>query len=130
MRLLLKELQGVFHFESSVTRTASVLFEDNIGALTLANVPKLTPRSKNIAIPYHFFREFIRKKEVEVVRVETNNQLVDMLTKGLVQVKSCKSNLGCRNADRRQPENEDCAKHSAQVASDVLHYAVGKCVAR
>lgn len=43
---------------------------------------------------------------------------------------SCKSDLRCRNADRHQPENEDCAKHSAQVASDVLHDMVGKCVAR
>ena len=58
-----------------------------MGALTLANVPKLTPRSKHIAIPYHFFREFIRKKEAEVVHVETENQSADMLTKGLVQVK-------------------------------------------
>jgi len=61
----------VFHFESSVTRTASTVFEDNMGALTLANVPKLTPRLKHIAIPYHFFRGFIRKKEVAVVHVET-----------------------------------------------------------
>ena len=87
LRCLLKELQGVFHFERSVTRTASTVFEDNMGALTLVNVLKLTPRSKHIAIPYHFFREFIRKKEVAVVHVETENQLADMLTKGLVQVK-------------------------------------------
>ena len=87
LRRLLKELQGVLHFESSVTRTASTVFEDNMGALTLANVPKLTPRSKVVAIPYHFFCEFIKKKEVEMVHVEMDNQLADMLTKGLVQVK-------------------------------------------
>jgi len=86
-RRLLEEFQGVFHFESSATRTASTVFEDNMGALTLANVPKLTPRSKHVAIPYHFFREFVRKKEVAVVHVSTDNQLADLLTKGLVQVK-------------------------------------------
>ena len=64
LRRLLKELQGVFHFESCVTRTALTVFEDNTGALTLVNAPKLTPRSKHIAIPYHFFQEFIRKKEI------------------------------------------------------------------
>ena len=84
---LLKELQGVFHFESSVTCIALTVFEDNMGTLTLANVPELTPQSKHIAIPYHLFREFIRKKEVEVVHVEMENQLADILTKGLVQVK-------------------------------------------
>ena len=74
-------------FESSVIRTASTVFKDNMGALTLTNVPKLTPWSKHIAIPYHFFPDFIWRKEVEVVHVETDNQLVDMLTNGLVQVK-------------------------------------------
>ena len=87
LRRLLKELQVAFNFESSIARTASTVFEDNMGALTLANVPKLTPRSKHIAIPYHFFREFVRKKEVAVVHVSTDNQLADLLTKGLVQVK-------------------------------------------
>ena len=87
LRRLLKELQVAFKFESSIARTASTVFEDNMGALTLANVPKLTPRSKHIAIPYHFFREFVRKKEVAVVHVSTENQLADLLTKGLVQVK-------------------------------------------
>jgi hypothetical protein len=87
LRRLLKELQVAFKFESSIARTASTVFEDNMGALTLANVPKPTPRSKHIAIPYHFFREFVRKKEVAVVHVSTENQLADLLTKGLVQVK-------------------------------------------
>merc|ERR1712127_471443 len=87
LRRLLKELQVAFHFESSIARTASTVFEDNMGALTLANVPKLTPRSKHIAIPYHFFREHVRRKEIDVVHVSTDDQLADMLTKGLVQVK-------------------------------------------
>lgn len=33
LRRLLKELQGVLHSESSVTRTASTVFEDNMGAI-------------------------------------------------------------------------------------------------
>ena len=62
LRRLLKELQGVFHFESSATRTALTVFEDNMGALSLVNVPKLTPRSKYIAIPYHFFWDFFGRR--------------------------------------------------------------------
>ena len=67
--------------------TACTLFEDNQGAVTLANVPKMTPRSKHIAIPYHFFREHARKKEVEVKYIKMDDQLADLLTKGLVEVK-------------------------------------------
>jgi len=83
----LKELQGVLKFKSSVSSTACTLFKDNQGAVTLANVPKMTPRSKHIAIPYHFFREHVKKKEVEVKYIKTDDQLADLLTKGLVEVK-------------------------------------------
>jgi hypothetical protein len=37
------------------------IFEDNMGAETLAKAPKMNPRTKHIAIKYHFFREAVRK---------------------------------------------------------------------
>ena len=77
----------MLRFKSSVSSTACTVFEDNQGAITLANVPKMTPRSKHIAIPYHFFREHIKTKEVEVKHISTDEQLADLLTKGLVEVK-------------------------------------------
>ena len=76
-------MQGAFAFDSGSTSAALTVFEDNQGTIALANVPKMTPWSKHIAIPYHFFREFIRKKEVEVKHVSTEKQMADMLTKGL-----------------------------------------------
>ena len=87
LRRVLKEIQGVLNFKSSVSSAACTLFEDNQGAVTLANVPRMTPRSKHIAIPYHFFREHVKKKEVEVKHISTDDQLADLLTKGLVEVK-------------------------------------------
>ena len=87
LRRLLKEVQGVLKFKSSISSTACTLFEDNQGAVALANVPKMTPRSKHIAIPYHFFREHVRKNEVEVRHISTDKQLADLLTKGLVEAK-------------------------------------------
>ena len=43
--------------------------------------------SKHIAIPYHF-SEHVKKKEVEVNHISTDEQLIDLLTKGgLVEVK-------------------------------------------
>jgi hypothetical protein len=35
------------------------VFEDNSGALELARLPKLRPRSKHINVCYHHFREHI-----------------------------------------------------------------------
>ena len=51
------------------------------------NVPKMTLRSKHIAIPYHFFWEHVKRKEVEVKHISTDKQLAGLLTKGLVEVK-------------------------------------------
>ena len=85
---LLMELQGVFSFKSIVAHATCTIFEDNQGAIALAKVPTMTPHSKHIVILHHFFRENVRREEIDVVHVATDDQLVDMLTKkGLVQVK-------------------------------------------
>ena len=60
----------------------SVVHEDNEACLKFANMPKMSPRTKHIAIPYHFFRSKIGK-EIKVVAIDTNNQLADQFTKGL-----------------------------------------------
>ena len=39
----------------------STVFEDNNGALGLAKAPKLTPRTKHIAVKYHWFKDHIGK---------------------------------------------------------------------
>ena len=42
----------------------------------------MSPCTKHVAIPYHFFRSKIRK-EIKVVAIDTNSQLADQFTKGL-----------------------------------------------
>ena len=42
-----------------VARAKCPVFEDNILVIQLANVPKMTPRLKHIALHYHFFRDQI-----------------------------------------------------------------------
>ena len=64
-------------------RTYSKVFEDNDGARTLANAPKLTPRTKHIAVKYHFFREHVKSGMLQVLRVDTSEQKADSFTKGL-----------------------------------------------
>ena len=57
------------------------LFEDNKGAETLANAPKMNARTKHIAIKYHHFREAVKAKYLQIKRVDTKEQLADILTK-------------------------------------------------
>jgi len=79
---------------SAISRTftvpQSIVHEDNTACLKFANMPKMSPRTKHIAIPYHFFRSKIEELEIKVVGINTNNQLADQFTKGLPQDKSVK----------------------------------------
>ena len=60
-------------------------FEDNTGALELANVPKLRPRTKHINLVYHHFRDHVRKGLVKIFPISTSEQIADILTKPLPQ---------------------------------------------
>ena len=61
--------------------------EDNEACQKLAgsSMPKMTPRSKHIAVKYHWFREYLDKLQIEVLSIDTKSQLADIFTKGLVQ---------------------------------------------
>ena len=59
------------------------VFEDNSGALELARLPKIRPRTKHINQSYHFFCEAVERNEVSIVSTPTECQLVSMLTKPL-----------------------------------------------
>ena len=72
--------------------TKSDVFEDNNGALTVATLPRITPQSKFFAVKLHFFREHVKTEqnpdgEIHIQKIETVNQLADIMTKGLVEDK-------------------------------------------
>ena len=50
-------------------------------------MPKMSPRTKHIAIPYHFFCTKVEELEIKVVGINTENQVADQFTKGLPQDK-------------------------------------------
>jgi len=62
--------------------------EDNSGALVLVKTlpPQFTPRSKYYAIKTIWFHEEIHKRCVQLLKINTVEQLGDIFTKGLVQV--------------------------------------------
>ena len=76
----------------------SKVFEDNEACLKFASLPKMSSRTKHIAVPYHFFRSKVKTLETKVEAVGTKEQLADQFTKGLSQVMFEKARLdlmGC-----------------------------------
>jgi hypothetical protein len=59
------------------------LFEDNKGAIEMANVPKMRPRTKHLNIKYHFFRQYVQKGILQVVHIAEADQAADIFTKAL-----------------------------------------------
>jgi len=59
------------------------VFEDNAGAIEIANVPKMRPRTKHLNIKYHHFREEVKKGNINVYHVGTKEQVADIFTKAL-----------------------------------------------
>jgi hypothetical protein len=60
-------------------------FEDNSGALELARLPKMRPRTKHINVKYHHFQEAVAKGRVPIQHVASKDQLGDALTKNLAR---------------------------------------------
>jgi hypothetical protein len=60
-------------------------FEDNSGALELARLPKLRPRTKHTNTCYHPLRERVRHGLIKIYPISTKNQIADVLTKAIPQ---------------------------------------------
>ena len=74
-----------------------MVFEDNSGALELARLPRICPRTKLINQSFHHFREYVECQEVTIQSTLTDEQLADILTKPLVEaafICHCKAMMG------------------------------------
>ena len=91
LKELVKTMAKVVTGDENVKVTAkSDVFEDNNGALTVATMPRITPQSKFFAVKYHFFREHVMtddnpEGEVHIQKIDTKDQLADLMTKGAVE---------------------------------------------
>ncbi len=61
------------------------VFEDNAGALELARLPKLHPRTKHINVCYHHFCKHVCKGLIKIFPINTKDQIADALTKAQAQ---------------------------------------------
>ena len=85
MKDLLKEVITKMSLkDNSNTIMKSTVFEDNNGALQLALSPKLTPRTKHIAVKYHFFKSKVGEgQDIDNKRVDSAENIADIFTKGV-----------------------------------------------
>jgi hypothetical protein len=86
LKNLLKEIMGNIGVEgSAVEKFRTTLWEDNIGALRLARLEpgRMTPRSKQYGVKYHWFRTKLKPNDVEMSPVASAEQCADFITKYL-----------------------------------------------
>jgi hypothetical protein len=84
MMNLLAEMQTFGIPVSKTTPTIFCkLFEDNAGAIQLAKVPKMRPRTRHINQKYHHFREWVKSGLIDVLAIDTLEQPADLMTKPL-----------------------------------------------
>jgi hypothetical protein len=60
-----------------------VIYCDNISSILLANNPIYHARTKHIEVHYHFIREKVLAKEIDLIHVSTEDQVADIFTKAL-----------------------------------------------
>lgn len=59
------------------------IFNDNMGAIKLAENPIFHNRSKHIDLRFHFIREAVNEKLINIRYLDSNSMIADTLTKGL-----------------------------------------------
>jgi hypothetical protein len=64
-----------------------IMFVDNMAAIQICKNPVFHQRSKHIELRYHFIRECLDRGQITVEFISTADQLADIFTKGLGQVK-------------------------------------------
>jgi hypothetical protein len=60
-----------------------VIYCDNISSILLANNPVYHARTKHIEVHYHFIKEKVLAKEIDLIHVNSENQVANIFTKAL-----------------------------------------------
>ncbi len=68
--------------ELKLTTTLPKLYEDNIGALRLANAGMGQGRARHLLCKYHAVQDWTGQKRLQIEYVPTTRQIADALTKG------------------------------------------------
>ena len=66
------------------------LYRDNESAIKIANNPVQHSKTKHIEIRHHFLRDHVMKEDIDIIHVNTEEQLADIFTKPLDEKRFCK----------------------------------------
>ena len=77
-------LRGILEFfDPGQSMVCIPIFEDNVGAIKLAENPLSSARSRHIDVRHHFVRNLCEEGIIKIIYVPTEEQRADVLTKSL-----------------------------------------------
>ena len=85
MNLIMK-VGDIFPLHNLKPKFHCKVFEDNNSCIKMSEIPKFTPRTKNIAIKYKHFRKHMADKTISLFPINSKDQLADIFTKPLDRV--------------------------------------------
>ena len=80
---IMDEINDIYGIVETKPDIKCTLFEDNNGAIELAQTHKYRPRTKHISLKYHHFREHVKNGLVRTLAIDTHDQIADIFTKAL-----------------------------------------------
>jgi hypothetical protein len=89
LRAILFDITDALGIQFPRASRVSTIWEDNQAAYILATTkpPRLTPRSKSLAVKYHWFREHLSPGSIIMKPLDTKIQKANILTKALTPQK-------------------------------------------
>jgi hypothetical protein len=77
------------HYNTTRTPSLSVtmVYEDNAACIVLAHSEGTKMRTKHIALKWHHFRDQTKTGQIKLIKVDTNFNWADILTKPLTRSK-------------------------------------------
>ncbi len=78
-----------------------VIYCDNISSILLVNNPIYHARTKHIKVHYHFIKEKVLAKEIDLIHVSAEDQVANIFTKalGTYKLKKFRKMLGVLKVD-------------------------------
>ncbi len=80
-------IQRLLNELGRTAENANVIYEDNQGAIALANNPEHHAQTKHIDVQYHFVRDSVENERVKLEYCPTADMVADALTKPLARIR-------------------------------------------